>query len=345
MSVGIGSSFASSTRNEPPADLPLPWAIDDDAVYVQSGRQALTLLSELLWSDGRRRLVLPGFLCESMIEPFGSRDWSIRFSPTDDRLRPDAGSYGELSLDHAEETVVLIAEYFGRSLDAEAQSAVERWDKAGVTVIEDRTHNLFDDTASTATYTFGSLRKLLPVGDGCFVHGLDHSPQLDPPDVDPSVPSWTSMDLKAEGQVSGGPARQQYERAEVEFGVATRPAAISPRSLGELTYLDYPAMSAARRSNFDTLIDLIPDLPVLNDDCAGGTPAFLVMQTANPRDLQGVLAERGIFCPIHWPRPRQVPRDVPWREDLISIPIDHRYGREDMEYIGQTLTDVAVRRG
>ena len=342
MNVGIGSFFASSASRDVPIDDAVPWA-GTDTVYVQSGRQALRLLSELLWSQGYRRLILPGHLCASMIEPFETRDWTVRFSPMTDRLRVDPGSYDALCLDRPDETVALIAEYFGRNVTEQTTAAVARWKDEGVAVIDDRTHNLFDRERSEATYAFGSLRKLLPVGDGCFVQGLDDAPAFGQQAVDPSRASWTAMDLKAAAGTQSGSLHETYRAAESEFAVATEPAAMSSRSHEELRHLNFTAMSAARSSNFMTLLDRVQHLMVVNDDLDGGTPAYLVLRTPEAETLQGMLAERGVFCPIHWPRPSQVPPERPWRDDLISVPIDHRYGHQEMEYIGQTLNEVAKR--
>lgn len=343
MDVRIGSSFASSVRGDAAISTTLPWGDADETVYLQSGRQALRLLSELLWSAGYRRLVLPGYLCESMITPFETRDWDVHFSPLGDRLRPDPNSYDELCLDRPDETVALFAEYFGRGLTEEARSAIPRWTDRGVAVIDDRTHHLFDSGSSGATYTIGSLRKLLPVADGGFVQGLTATPRLPGNAVDPSRTRWEAMDLMAARPNDPEPARELFAVAEAEVDVADEPAAISSRSLDELRFLDYPALSAARRANFGVLAEQIDHLTVVNDDLDGGTPAFLVLRTPEPLVLQETLASRGIFCPILWPRPPQLPPSVPWRDDLLSVPIDHRYGRHEMDYVAEALNEVATR--
>jgi len=341
VNVGIGSFFASSASRDVPIDDAVPWA-GTETVYVQSGRQALRLLSERLWSQGYRRLVLPGHLCASMIEPFDTRDWTVRFSPMTDRLHLDPGSYDALCVDRPDETVAVVAEYFGRNVTEETTAAVARWKDEGVAVIDDRTHNLFDRRRSEATYAFGSLRKLLPVGDGCFLQGLGDVPAFGQQSVDPSRTSWAAMDLKAAGTQPGS-LYETYRAAESEFGAATEPAAMSSRSLESLRHLDFSAMSEARSFNFATLLEGVQHLAVVNDDLDGGTPAYLVLRTPEAEALQAMLAERGVYCPIHWPRPLRVPPQLPWRDDLISVPIDHRYGRQEMEYIGQTLNEVAKR--
>jgi hypothetical protein len=345
VNVRIGSSFASSARGEVPVSSAMPWGNADDTVYVQSGRQALRLLSELLWSEGYRRLVLPGYLCESMITPFESRDWDVHYSPLGDRLRADESSYDELCLDRPDETVALIAEYFGRDLTEETRTAMARWTDRGAAVIEDRTHNLFDGGESGATYTLGSMRKLLPVGDGCFVQGLGGTPRLPGNAVDPSTSRWRGMDLMAARPTDPEPARELYRRAEADFDVALEPAAISPRSFEELSFLDFSAMRDSRRENFGILFERIDHLAVVNDDLDGGTPAFLVLRTAEREKLQEMLARRGIFCPILWPRPPQLPVDAPWHDDVLSVPVDQRYGPQEMEYIAETLNEAAKRLG
>jgi hypothetical protein len=238
----------------------------------------------------------------------------------------------------------VVAEYFGRSLDAGMREAVAQWRRLGVAVIEDRTHAIFTERAAIATYTFGSLRKLLPLGDGCFVRGLEHPMLLPTPATDPSESSWLAMDMKACADPTDTDAdMRRYHRAEQDFARALDPAPISSRSLRELARVDFPAMSAARRSNFDTLRSLCTELTVVNDDCGGGTPAYLVLSVMDPPAWQKELADEGVFCPIHWARPQQVPTSLPWRSDLISVPIDHRYGAGDMESVAAVLKGLAKR--
>ncbi len=258
-SLGVGSFFESSDESAQLANQALPWSSGVGLIHLQSGRQALRLLSERLWTDGYRRLIVPGYLCESMIEPFHTRGWLIRFSSLDDRLRPVAQRYEEMCLQRPGETVALIAEYFGRSLTDGARATVARLRDRGVAVIEDRSHNFLDRPASPATYEFGSLRKLLPVGDGCFVRGLQGDPQLVPGHLDPSKSSWKAMDLKLAARSPGDVecAFGQYKHAETEFGIASEPAEMSARSFRALESFDLEAMAAARKENFEVLRGLI----------------------------------------------------------------------------------------
>jgi hypothetical protein len=104
-------------------------------------------------------------------------------------------------------------------------------------------------------------------------------------------------------------------------------------------------MRAVRRANFDILAEQIDDLTVVNDDLDGGTPAYLVLRTPEPVVLQEKLARRGVFCPILWPRPPQLPPDLSWHDDVLAVPIDHRYGRHEMDYVAEALHEVATRDG
>jgi hypothetical protein len=70
-----------------------------------------------------------------------------------------------------------------------------------------------------------------------------------------------------------------------------------------------------------------------------------VVRTAERETLQEMLARRGIFCPILWPRPPQLPPDAPWHDDVLAVPIDQRYGPQEMEYIAETMNEAAKRLG
>ncbi|MCW2831510.1 MAG: hypothetical protein JWP31_2202, partial [Aeromicrobium sp.] len=164
---GIGSIFSS---DELLGDSePAPWSAHGSALFVESGGQALRLVAERLWSEGRTHLHLPGYLCVSMIKPFASRPWVVSHVPYDSDVEPQLEQL-EL-MGRPEHAVLVSARYFGRTHPHGAREQLAALRARGVAVVEDRTHNLFTWDDVQADFVVASLRKTLPVGDGALLMG------------------------------------------------------------------------------------------------------------------------------------------------------------------------------
>jgi hypothetical protein len=335
-SPGIGSTFGAESHASHGAGV--PWGSAAQITYVQSGGQALRLLSEYLWRDGRRQLVLPRFLCESMITPFATRPWRIRYYDVDRNLQP---CLELVHLPHAEhsQTVILAAGYFGYSLSTDSVEALVHMQSAGVRIIQDRTHNVFDRSGWMAEFTVSSLRKLLPVGDGAVITG--GSWKIATSQTGPGETYWRAMDLKASGDpVAIENSRAIFAAAEQAFERQLDPTLATSRTVETLERLPYAGMAEARRHNARILSELIGKQRVINGNLETGTPSHLVVRVHDPSVVQGRLASAGIYCPIHWPRPQQIPDVFSWPNDVLSLPVDHRYNETAMKRVAKMFNKV-----
>jgi dTDP-4-amino-4,6-dideoxygalactose transaminase len=62
---------------------------------------------------------------------------------------------------------------------------------------------------------------------------------------------------------------------------------------------------------------------------------FPILLSAEKRDpLRRFLIGKQVYCPVHWLMPEGAPEeDIALAASILSIPLDQRYGRRDMEYI------------
>lgn len=60
-------------------------------------------------------------------------------------------------------------------------------------------------------------------------------------------------------------------------------------------------------------------------------PSFLPLVLVNRDKIRKALAEHSIFLAIHWPKIKQSPSRLP--ERILSLPLDGRYTKEDIEHI------------
>ena len=341
----IGSDYASLAGSELSEDREPPWRpLVRDTAYAETGRQALEIVARVLARRGVDELVVPGYLCESMIEPFRRRGWRITPLGTTPDLRLRRGVGWSRLRDHGRRSAVLLASYFGYSPDAEHIEASREAQEFGSTVIEDETHRVFAPGGVDADITFGSLRKLLPVADGAYVQGdadvLAEIEKLESADG----ARWAAMDLKRESQEGDEPSRHRevFAAANEQLEDPRRLYRASERTIETIRRIPYERFAAIRSRNAVCLRNELDASVGALSNTVAPVPSHYVATIENPAAVQRLLAQQQIYCPIHWPPVSGYSPPSGWRSDLISLPIDHRYTSTDMKRIAEAVR-AAVR--
>lgn len=332
----IGSFFETPEQDFLTCRGEAPWENGPAVSYVQTGRQALATIAAHYSKQGRDHLLVPGFLCESMLVGFDHQHWNVVFYKVTDHLTIDYNDVLRKVTD-PDRTVVMTVAYFGNEPTDEHIRVVKQLQNVGARVIEDETHRVLGSLEPLGDVAMASLRKVLPVADGAYIRGgLE---------VKPSIarrhPGWQAMQHKSDGDIAR--AQETYAEAnEVLKTWLSPPAVISERSLGTLLTLNYEKLRQRRRENARTLRRAIVNIGGVKPVVSAEIPSHLAIRISNPKRIQKRLAERGIFCPIHWPQPRCL-RGNTWKDDLLSLPVDHRYEPDDMLHIANQLEEAMER--
>lgn len=340
----VGSVFGSVTESFLTEETHCPpWERSGVAThYVGSGRQALVLVERELSRSGLRTLLVPGYLCDSMIQPFTG--WRIVPVRVTRDLRMDLEDLLDRASGLMGSAAALMAEYFGRAITPGYREVVRCLQNAGIPVVEDETHRVFEPSETGAMYTVASLRKCLPVADGGYVTGLkDEHCELSEPALAAEA-EWKAMDAlsEARSEVTMHTARAAVSHAMKELEEDPTPRTISERSLQLLGRLDYLKMTELRRANVRELIRVLEGhVKFLEGIGAENTiPSHSVVRIPRAREMQGRLARQGVFCPIHWPQPEMLGGIREWPDDVLSIPVDHRYTPEHMRHVASILEEI-----
>ena len=110
-----------------------------------------------------------------------------------------------------------------------------------------------------------------------------------------------------------------------------------------LATVDWQVQKQVRRDNAQTLYEGLEGsveflFPMVEMD----SPLFVPVLLREDRDkIRRKLIEESIFCPVHWPRPQGAESNLYDME--LSLICDQRYGRKDMNRIGECLRR-AIRR-
>ena len=358
--VGIGSEFGLTARsgynrfvgNRRSTDFPVTW--DSGTVFTSNGRAALLLAAQAVRQQGASHadsVLLPAYLCHSMVQPFQDLGFHVHFYPVDAQLHIDSD---ELLERVSERTVaVMLMHYFGWP---QAESLVELLREAfpQLAVIDDRTHLLLSDLATTTTPDCRTISVYSPRKWGPFPDlGLILWPEQMQQAPERLAVDWPFALLRLWGSIlrslfflwpkdrlrqwSLGPFRKA--ESLLDQRIHTGRASWISRLLWR--HWDWAKAWRVRRDNSKYLLDNWPSVslrPLFAQLGPQVCPVGIPMYTEYRDRVKQHLIANQVFPPIHWLQPPAVPAsDFPAAAVLarqeLTIPIDQRYDTGDMDHI------------
>ena len=288
-----------------------------ERTYFQTGRAALAFLIEQVIRP--KKIYLPTFTCWSLVSAMSRRfpQVELEFYPVRRDLTciyPDRVREGE---------ALVFIHFFGYENIGELPPCEG-------TLIEDFSHSYMSQISPRGHHVFGSYRKIMRVADGGFVRGYFN------PIYEPSrkLESWLQLEAKDWRDV-----REAENMLERNWRIAD----IGSQSLEIILTANESLIRQKRQKNERFLAHNLsvgtPQVAFRQKECPLIHNRF--MPTTEQRDsLRTYLASKGVFTSIHWPTHELVHNcgldigDTLWIEKhVISFPVSHEYGVNDMEYI------------
>lgn len=291
--------------------------LHEEAAALSSGRGGLSLL---IRQKQIRKIALPDYLCDVVRAACEGAEVSIY--PIGADLRPC-----ELHLD--DEIWLYLVNYFGQL----SREEIREWAERHPRLIVDNAQAYFD-LPVPGIDTLYTCRKFLGVADGGFLYTDAAIPEL------PEDESHGRM-----GFVLGRferPAEEYYaEAAENNDTLPTEARRMSPITRNLLHAVDYDRVKTARTENFRILHGALGKFNLLPLRETEGAYAYPLM-LENGAEIRRNLIGQRIFVPRLWPNVLQEqPADsTAYRltEQILPLPCDQRYGREEMDRIIQAVT-------
>ncbi|WP_311370853.1 hypothetical protein [Actinotignum timonense] len=336
----FGGEFISLPPRSASRALPVP----PGAVLVQSGRQALGLIAQALAARGIRRLIAPGFLCATALEPFQLEGIRVHWVQVGPDLLPAPALLAEL-LTEPRRCAVLVSTTFGARPTPELRTVLEGWERRGGVVVADLTHAPF--SAATihkvpTRYAVASLRKWFPIPDGAWALGA-------------ALPAAAAENALAREATRCGLLQLRGEEpdgaAEAAIDAALSPSPMSGPARDILDHLDVGAALERRRANARALraalvSEGVPEAALFGDGEENGAPYALALRLGalppsrsaahNPHNIAERLAARGVYTPAFWPR---LSHSVDWPH-ILALPIDQRYCPGQMPELARRVAQV-----
>ena len=293
-----------------------------DKTFFNSGRSAFAFL---VMQVKPRKVYLPAYTCWSLVSAMEMRfpHIEVEYYPVD---RDITCHYPEYI--HEDELLVFI-HYFGHENQGELPES------EGV-ILEDASHSYMSRISPRGDYVFGSYRKLLRVADGGFIDAY----------FNPVYEASRNLDTWLRHEA--GDWRDMRE-AENMTDRGWKMTDISSQSLAVLLASNHDLIRHRRRANDKYLTESIEVGEPLLTYRLGECPIVhnRLLATKEERDsLRDFLAQKDIYTSIHWPTHTSIKSsdcdigDTLWLEShIISIPVSHDYGLNDMEYIAESIRE------
>lgn len=320
-----------------------------DLSLTSSGRGAISLMLEQI-SPRSKTVLLPSYICESIILPFIERGYKCYFYDINLDLSPNIDSVNK----YEDVGVFLHMGYFGFQTNVNLEELIKNFKESGTIVVEDVTHTLFSDFKNYKGNDFyiGSIRKWLAIPSGGFLASQKRS--LPKPKNQHS--KLTKLRLEALTKKGKYMKNQDdklkkdflyiFNEAEDVLDKDVKPYKIDDVSLEFINNLNIEELIYKRRKNFQALANGLKSIDYIKSVFGnlekGVCPLFYPIYIKNNRNkIRNDLTKNKIYCPIHWPISKLMEgKSSEIYNSILSIPCDQRYEINDMRRIISILENI-----
>lgn len=305
-------------------------------VYAySSGRAALyQILKFLKQEKGINHILLPDYLCSSVLVPVKALGLDFKFYPIDEQLELDASSFAKL---YKKDSAVLVINYFGlKDLTAQIQ-AIRSLDENAIIIEDDvQAYYEFKKPLGEVDFKFTSLRKTFAVPDGGLVKTKHQLPKVKTPNTFGQYKAAAAL-LKSmrDGNFNDNIYLELFEKGErlIDSEIECGMGVIAEKLFDAL---DEEGVKICRLNNALYLVEMLnkigikPLLPLIE----GHVPLFVPVVLNNRDEVRRKMFHNEVFCPVHWPlEGMDVKRGKVMTEIELSLIIDQRYGQKEMDEI------------
>ena len=302
----------------------------ESAIKLNAGRYALEYI---LKAREYRKVYLPFYICDSVMEPIKRLGVEYEFYHIDERLEPSVTLYPR------EDEVVLCVNYFGLK-----NSVTERFCYKYPNTIIDQTQAFYSEPGNKHKCdnikcdTFYSCRKYFGVPDGAYLYTDSKLSEELPQDE-----SYERLTFLTK-RIDRSPQEAFSDfHANDDFIMNAGMRRMSRLTESIMSGIDYTAKANRRLRNFYILRDALDNTNLMHWQIDYGTvPLVYPYYVDNGAQLRQCLIENQVFCARYWPNVLEWCQTSDWEyklaENLVCLPIDQRYDEDDMKRILEIIT-------
>lgn len=354
----IGSNFwlnPNEALDEKPLGTPEQFNCKgSDYAWLSTGRSAIQFVINSIEERNpniKKVAVLPSFTCDTVFEPFLKSGYEVYYYPVENNLSTTSDAILETVFEH-DASIVLFHRYLGfDTLDGQVDRMCEVLRELGKYTIEDCTQCLYSGIfRADSDFTVGSIRKWTGTPDGGFAvcrEGVfNEKPQRQDKDLEEAKirASYAKYRYLFEHKGDKGEMLAMYRSAEDILDNQKEIYNISEISAKVQANLNVNELKSKRRANFELLSKELKQYvkPVLTLKDRE-VPLYFPVLVNDRGALQKHLVTNAIYAPVVWPKDDKQPAQCDGAENayehLLCIPIDQRYGLDDMKRIVEVIND------
>jgi hypothetical protein len=297
-----------------------------NALRLNTGRNAFAYV---LKAKGYSKVFLPYYTCEVMLEALKKTGIQYELYKLDKKLYPALKFSGLTDRD-----VVVYTNYFGI-----CDENVNKIAKENSNLIIDNSQAFFSQPIKHID-TFYSARKFFGVPDGAYLY----TGKLCEGDFGQDI-SYARFEHLL-GRIDTG--AEQFYRSFKSNDLLLSGQDIkwmSNLTNRLLQSINYKEVAAVRQDNFRFLHSKLHNTNLLKFEFGkDNVPLVYPYLVQNGNEIKRKLNERKIFIPTYWPDVLVTTKKDSWEyfltDNLISLPIDQRYGESDMLLIIKSLEEI-----
>lgn len=331
--------------------------------FTASGREAIAFALKSLVEnepDVAKKCLLPAYMCDAVFLPFEQAGWEIYFYHLDINLKADSKELSD-QIEKLRPGLLLIHSYYGIDTWKPIRSLIQEWRAQGLYIMEDVTQSYYcRDIGKEADYVVGSLRKWYPVPDGGFVlsdHKMPKEKLLTSEVFSQRkqqilIKKWFYLNRDII-------QKQQYKEAylqenkEIEewldryHGISV----MSKVTEKIIMQIDEEKYRQQRNENYKYLYEKVKGMHSLcsvplkvcqGDDMINAAPLYFPIYVQERENLQEFLRMHDIYAPVLWPIGKEnrsclTEGERYIFEHILALPMDQRYGINEMCYIVEML--------
>ena len=326
--------------------------------YFVSGRNAILGLCKVLGNE-KKKIIMPAYTCSTVVEPFYQENWEIEYYEVNKDLSINIDSL-EQKIIAFKPSAILIHSYFGFGFEKVEEEYIKKLKQKGIIIIEDLTQKVFSDNRLLmADYYVFSLRKFLAVPDGGVLVSYKKM-NLELAKENSKLVSTAISAFKLKKAYMNGNDLELKEKFRKKYVECNKLLAINRiLTKGSIETLDiyrktnFEPVIKRRINNYNRLWELLKPITciklVLGKANDKVVPLYLPLyvKQGKRKELQQFLAIRDIYCPVIWPKYNliiNISKNTEYIYDnILCIPIDQRYGIEEMEKIAKYISEFASK--
>ncbi len=330
--------------------------------FTASGREAVALALksiEKFHPEVAKRCLMPAYMCDSVFFPFQRAGWELSFYHIDRQMKADPEELQERILESAP-GVLFIHNYYGQDTWKTLRPFLKKLQNQGIMLMEDMTQAYYlREEEYCADYIVGSLRKWFYIPDGGFLTTNQNICQEEIAEKTDFASDRLELQIQKWNCLYGNEEIEKKEKSRVDYLKKNREteewldhfpgiSALSDFASRILIEENEEKARQQRNQNYSVLSQGICGLSTITalwkESESVEAPLYFPIYADDRKELQSFLGSRGIYAPVLWPIGIEN-QDFLGEEEryiyehLLALPLDQRYGVEQMEQILWSLKE------